>query len=300
MKLRTLILALAMGPIATPAWAGAQQGGRELEGVIDLHVHADPAASSRGRRSVNVFEAAELARRHGMRAMVIKNHYTETASQAYLVSQIVPGIEVYGGIVLNRAVGGINPVAVENMATITGGLGRIVWLPTFDSENNAPDGDNVPITGNGALLPEVDAVLEVMGRYDLALATGHVAPEEGLLAIRAARAAGIDRIIVTHPASGAVGMSLELQKEAASLGALLEYTILSVMGGRGSLDDFATQIREVGPENVVITSDLGQSGNPSHADGMRTIIRQLQAAGFSEAEVDLMIERNPARLLGID
>lgn len=300
MKLRTLILALTMGPLATPASAGAQQSERELEGVIDLHVHADPAASSRGRRSVNVFEAAELARRHGLRAMVIKNHYTETASQAYLVSQIVPGIEVYGGIVLNRAVGGINPAAVENMATITGGLGRIVWLPTFDSENNAPDGENVPITRNGALLPEVEAVLEVVGRHDLALATGHVAPEEGLMVIRAARAAGIDRIIVTHPASGAVGMSTELQKEAASFGALLEYTILSVIGGRGSLNDFAAQIREVGPENVVITSDLGQSGNPSHADGMRTIIRELDAAGFSQAEVDLMIERNPARLLGID
>jgi microsomal dipeptidase-like Zn-dependent dipeptidase len=95
-------------------------------------------------------------------------------------------------------------------------------------------------------------------------------------------------------------MSTELQKEAASLGALLEYTILSVTGGRGSLDVFAAQIREVGPENVVITSDLGQSGNPSHADGMRTIIQQLVAVGFSEAEIGLMVRSNPARLLGID
>ena len=45
-----------------------------------------------------------------MRGLVFKEHTTETASWAYLVSQMVPGIELFGGIVLNRAVGGINPV----------------------------------------------------------------------------------------------------------------------------------------------------------------------------------------------
>ena len=124
------VLALPVG-----AWPrGAQEA--ELAGVIDLHVHVAP--DSRGPRSVNGFEAAQMALRHGMRAILIKNHYTETASQAYLVSEIVPGIDVYGGIVLNRSVGGINSVAVESMASTTGRLGRMVWLPTFDSEHNSP------------------------------------------------------------------------------------------------------------------------------------------------------------------
>ena len=48
-----------------------------------------------------------------MRALVLKNHYESTASLAYLVRKEVPGIEIYGGIALNRTVGGVNPAAVE-------------------------------------------------------------------------------------------------------------------------------------------------------------------------------------------
>ncbi len=288
---RTRVLAFLLVPIA----GGAQEA--ELAGVIDLHVHVAPG--SRGPRSVNGFEAAQMARRHGMRAFLIKNHYTETASQAYLVSQIVPGIEVYGGIVLNRAVGGINPVAVESMASTTGRWGRMVWLPTFNSEHNSPDSDNVPITRNGELLPEVIELFEVMREYDLGLATGHVSPEEGLLVIREAKAAGIERIVVTHPASGLVGMSAEMQKEAADLGALLEYTVSAALSP-GSFEEFTRQIRDVGLENIVLTTDFGQVGNPVPADGLRAILPRLRAAGFSQADIDRMTRHNPARLLGLN
>ena len=295
MRLRILVPACVLALLGVPRVGSAQEA--ELEGVIDLHVHVAPGG--RGPRSVNAFEAAQMARRHGMRALLIKNHYTETASQAYLVSQVVPGIDVYGGIVLNRSVGGINPAAVQSMASITGKLGRMVWLPTFDSEHNSPDSENVPITRDGELLPQVRRVFEVMKEYDLGLATGHVSPEESLVVIREARAAGIERILVTHPASGLVGMSLEMQREAARLGALLDYTVLSVLGRR-SFDEFAAQIREVGPENVVLTTDLGQVGNPFHADGLRMILPRLEAAGFSRAEIDRMTKHNPAGLLGLD
>ena len=295
MRSQILVLACVLMSLGLPREGGAQEA--ELDGMIDLHAHMAPG--SRGPRSVNAFEAARMAQRHGMRALLIKNHYIETASQAYLVSQVVPGIEVYGGIVLNRSAGGINPVAVENMASITGGLGRMVWLPTFNSEHNSPDSENVPITRDGELLPEVRRVFEVMEEHGLGLATGHVSPEEGLLVIREARAAGIDRIIVTHPASGLVDMSPEMQKEAVHLGALLEYTVSTVVSP-GSFDEFTAQIREVGPQNVVLTTDLGQVGNPVHADGLRMILPRLVAAGFSQAEIDTMTKHNPARLLGLD
>lgn len=295
MNLRRLVPAPVLALLLVPVAGWAQEA--EVAGVIDLHVHVAP--DSRGPRSVNGFEAAQMARRHGMRAILIKNHYTETASQAYLVSEIVPGIDVYGGIVLNRSVGGINPVAVESMASTTGRLGRMVWLPTFDSEHNSPDSDNVPITRNGELLPEVVEVFDVMREYDLALATGHVSPEEALLAIREARAAGVERIVVTHPSSGLVDMSVEMQRAAADLGALLEYTVSAALGP-GSFEAFTRQIREVGLEDVVLTTDYGQVGNPVPADGMRAILPRLRAAGFSQAEIDTMTRRNPARLLGLN
>jgi hypothetical protein len=280
----------------------------QLEGVIDLHVHCAPDS---GPRSVDALEVARMARRAGMRALLFKNHYTSTAPLAYLVHQAVPGIEVYGGIALNRSVGGVNPQAVEHMARTTGRLGRVVWMPTFDSEHYhrtvRPNPNFVPIARDGKLLPEVEEVLEVIAREKLTLATGHSAPAESLLLIRAARRHGIGRIIVTHPLLKEVGMSVEMQKEAAEMGALLEYPFNAILpsnpvwgGGSSSLEEYVEAIRAVGPEHCVLSSDLGQPMNPVHTDGLIAFFEQLKGKGFTPAEIDGMAKRNPAKVLGLE
>src|SRR3954471_15028110 len=98
----------------------------QLNGVIDIHVHADPDSVP---RSIDAIDLAKLAKERGMRGMVLKNHYESTASLAYVIRKIVPGIEIFGGIDLNLAVGGVNPSAVERMAMIKGGWGKVVWMP---------------------------------------------------------------------------------------------------------------------------------------------------------------------------
>src|SRR5215471_7722774 len=103
-----------------------------LNGVVDIHVHSDPDSVP---RSIDAIDAAKLCRSRGMRALVLKNHYEPTASLAYLVRKEAPGIEAFGGIALNRTVGGVNPAAVERMTRVKGGWGRVVWMPTFDAEN---------------------------------------------------------------------------------------------------------------------------------------------------------------------
>ncbi|HEX9878210.1 MAG TPA: DUF6282 family protein [Gammaproteobacteria bacterium] len=291
---RSTALAL-LALTSVPAWA-------QLEGVIDVHVHTAPDSRE---RSLDALEAARMARRYGMRAIVLKNHYTHTASLAYMVSQVVPDVAFYGGIALNRSVGGVNPIAVEHMALTTGRLGRVVWLPTFDSEHNhltvAPNPDHVPIVRDGTLLPEVVRVLELIAEYDLSLATGHSSPAESLAVIRIARDIGVERIIVTHPGSPLVRMSAEEQRQAARLGALLEYPIgLALPPAELTLEMLAAQIREVGPESVVLSTDLGQVLRPVPADGLLGFIDGLLKAGFSQSEIDVMTRRNPARFLGLE
>jgi hypothetical protein len=279
----------------------------QLQGAIDLHVHCAPDS---GPRSIDAFEVARLARRHGMRALLYKNHYYETASMAYLVSQVVPEVEAYGGIALNRSVGGMNPRAVERMAKVHGGRGKVVWMPTFDSEHYhrvfQPNPEHVPIAKDGKLLPEALAVLDAIAENGLALATGHSSPEESLLLIEAAKARGIERIIVTHPLPKPVGMSVELQKRAAAMGALLEYPYQATLpphpdwpGGFVPAEDFLIAIRAVGPEHVSISSDLGQPLNPVHTDGLIAFAAKLGGAGFTKAEIDRMLRENPARFLGL-
>ena len=280
----------------------------QLEGVIDLHVHCAPDS---GPRSIDAFEVARLAKRHGLRALLFKNHYNQTASLAYLVSQVEPRIEVFGGVALNRSVGGLNPRAIERMAKVTGGLGRVVWMPTFDSEHYhhhlTPNPEHVPIARDGKLLPETLAVLDEIAKHGLSLATGHSGPQESLLLIRSAKQRGIERILVTHPMPEPVGMSLAQQKEAARLGAYLEYPFQSTLqphpdwpGGFVPMPEYLAAIREVGPENVIVTSDLGQPLNPVHTDGLLAFRSELDKAGFSAAEIDGMMKINPARFLQLD
>lgn len=280
-----------------------------LEGVIDVHIHYAPDSEL---RALDALEAARIALRYGMRALLFKNHHTQTASLAYLVSQAVTGIEAYGGIALNSSVGGINPIAVERMARTTGRLGRVVWMPTRDSEHYTktlePNPHFVPISRNGELLPEVKEVLAVMAREDLALGTGHSSPAESLLLIREAKSMGIERIIVTHPMARAVGMTVEQQVEAARMGAYLEYCFVPLLPydtgkikpeGALPIEELVTAIRAVGPAHAIISTDLGQPLNPVLTDGMIAFIRQLKAQAFTQKEIDQMSKINPAKFLGL-
>lgn len=292
---RVVRLALLLSLVTLPARA-------QLEGMIDLHVHSAPDSVA---RSIDSIETARMAERHGMRALMFKNHYAPTAAMAYLVSRVVPNVEVYGAIALNRSVGGINPTAVEHMIATTGNLGRVVFMPTFDSEHAhltvSPNPNHVPISAGGRLLPEVLEVLDLIAEHDLALATGHSSPTEVFALIRAARTAGVTRIIVTHPSSELVNMSTEQQAEATALGALLEYPIaLALPGAALTLEEFAAQIKAVGAENVVLSTDLGQVGNPVHTDGLIAVLPRLREAGLTDADIDVMTRANPARILGLD
>ncbi len=302
--------------LALPGLAIAQVDDTpSLAGVIDIHAHVAPETSMLNfKRAWDAVEAAQIARIYGMRGIVLKEHNTETASWAYLVSQMVPGVEVYGGIVLNKAVGGINPVAVESMALTRGGRGRVVYMPTVDAAARNPPGAPraVAVSRNGQLLPEVLEVLRVVAKYDLGLSTGHVSTEEALMVIRAAKDAGVKKIYVQHPNHGGIVMSMAQMKEAVRLGALIEI-VLSGEGFTGGgpktinadnpVMDYGPQkladIRALGPANIVISTDLGQPGRVNYAQAFQMALAVLAKSGFSQAEIDMMTKQNPARFLGL-
>jgi hypothetical protein len=202
---------------------------------------------------------------------------------------------------------------VEAMALTRGGRGRVVYMPTVDSEYLNPGSPNaVPVSRNGKLLPEVQEVLKVMAKHDLSLSTGHSSPEESLMLIRAARDAGLDKIYVQHPNHSGIVMSMATMKEAVRLGALIEIVLSdegltgggpAVVDVQNPVQDFGPQkiadIQALGPENVVLSSDLGQPGRMTHADAFQIALAVLAKAGFSQAEIDMMTKHNPARFLGL-
>jgi Family of unknown function (DUF6282) len=281
--------------------AAAQQN--PLAGAIDIHVYAAPDSTP---RSIDAIAVARMAKERGMRALVFKSHYEPTASMAYLVRQVVPGIEIFGGIDLNLTVGGMNPAAVEHMANITGNYGRFVWMSTFDSEAqvryNHENRPFVAVARNGELLPETKAVIATIAKHHLVMATGHNSAETDLLLVRESRAEGVERMVVTHAMVAPIHMSLPQMLEAANMGAYIEFTYNGLIGKEKQFDfaDYAKAIRYVGIAHCILSSDMGQPGNPLHPDALVAFYKGLEEQGFSQAEIDQMSTTNPAHLLGLD
>jgi hypothetical protein len=274
-----------------------------LTGTIDIHVHSDPDSRP---RSVDALEVARLARSKGMRGIVLKNHYDPTGGLAYIIRKEVPNLEVFGGVDLNLTVGGINPAAVAHMAEVSGGWGRIVWMPTFDAENQVrfskENRSFVRVTRNRELLPEVKEVLGLIAKHRIALATGHLAPEETLTLLEEARRRGVQRMVVTHAMNAPVLMTIPQMQQAAKYGAFIEFVggSLASADAKTRMDGFADAIRKIGPEFAILSSDLGQRGNALPPDGFAEFISAMRARGFSQKETDLMSKQNPAKLLGLE
>ncbi len=273
-----------------------------LKGVIDIHVHAAPDSVL---RSIDAIDLARIAKARGMRALVFKNHYEPTASLAHLVRKVVPGLEVFGGIDLNLTVGGMNPAAVEHMADITGNYGRVVWMSTYDSQAQVLyDKDNRPfvrISRNGQLLPETKQVLAVIARHNLVMATGHNSAAEDLLLIKESRAQGVRHMVVTHAMVEPIHMTVPQMKEAASMGAFVEFTYNGLVGQNKEFNfaDYAKAIRAIGVDHCILSSDMGQPSNPIHTDGLVAFFKGMAQQGFNQAEIDRMSKINPALLLGL-
>ncbi len=284
------------------------------QGAIDFHVHSEPDVFG---RSMDDIDVAILAKRKGMRGLVLKNHVTMTADRAVLVMKMVPGIEIFGGIVLNNAVGGINPAAVEWMHRMSGGRGKVVWLPTFDSDMHIktlvdPKGSGIEVAPGGVVTQPVEAVLKIIARENLVLATGHIHAEEVMAVVRRARGAGREKhprhaCADQHPrpdhgagegsrADGCVHRVLlpavdDRAGRAARVDEALEEGNAEGRGERG---------RRIGANHVVLSTDLGQHANMTHPDGMEDMITGLLKEGVPQADVDLMVKTNPAKLLGLE
>lgn len=282
-----------------------------LNGAIDFQCNSDPDAMD---RTVNVFQLVREAKAAGMRALVIKNHYVPTADRAQMAMEEVPGIEVFGGIVLNRSVGGLNAEAVREMVKFTGHRGKVVWLPTMDAEAqvraSGPPRPFVSVVKDGKPVPELAEIFQIIAENDLVLVTGRCTAAESLIIIDAAKKAGVKRILVMHAQAVPLDPATDEQlKQMADAGAIIEclwYANLDASKttpapGKvtSTVADYARVIKSIGAEHFLLSTDMGQPGHPSHTEAMRTFIAALKQNGVSDHDIDLVARQNPARLLGL-
>jgi hypothetical protein len=293
---------------------------RLLRGAYDTHIHVAPDVVPR------IVDDVTLARRFatlGLDGFILKSHYTSTAERASVVRAAVPGIDALGAIVLNRAVGGMNALAVEVAARE--GV-RTVWMPTVDAANESHERDAPPevkvpvwvklqlelreqgieippvpvVDDSGAVLPETRAVFERIAHHGLLLATGHLARDEIFAVVDAALETGVAQIVITHPEFPAQSLAVEDQKALAQRGALLERCMTTPHTGKIAWEEWIEHIRAVGPRHSILSTDLGQVFNPPVEDGMGIMVDRLLDAGFNDEEVGVMAVANTRRVAGAD
>jgi Family of unknown function (DUF6282) len=295
---------------------------RELvRGAYDVHIHVAPDVM---RRRIDDVDLAGRFAEVGMAGFVLKSHYASTAERAAVVRKARPGIDALGAITLNASVGGMNPIAVE----IAGrGGAKVVWLPTVDSANQRqchatePEGATPPmwarlqddlraagmaadpvdvLAPDGTVTEKTRQVLRLIAKHDMALATGHLHQDESATVIDAAVAEGVRRIVVTHPEFTSQRIGAERQKALAAKGALLERCFTTPYTGKVEWDLWFHNIRETGPANSVLSSDLGQPFNPPVEDGLALCADYLLQAGFSNDEIRTMAVHNTRWLVGAE
>lgn len=289
-----------------------------MEGAFDLHIHTAPDIFP---RYVSDIDAARGARDAGMAGVMFKCHHESTVSRAWLTEQQVPGIRVFGGIVLNRAVGGINPDAVQ--AALRGG-GKEVWLPTTDTEYHRQVFGSTGSYGlrsmdsseeqkkitrgitvadeKGKLLPEMVDIIDLVTTHNAILGTCHVSVQEMIAILEYARSKKT-KVLITHPYFRLPDLSLEMLRKLTDLGGIAEIVAVDFFNlpteHHPTLDRAKAAIEAIGPEKFILSSDAGQPFNPNPVEAIRVIAESLFEMGISREWLHMMMCETPAWLVGV-
>jgi len=287
-----------------------------LTGAYDLHIHCGPDVIP---RSVSGLEMARRAERCGMKGFAIKAHYDCTCQQAELVRELVPSCRAIGTLTMNAQAGGPNPMAAETAIRLGAG---IIWCPTFDSASqrkyyleNLPQyivmqekllKRNIPVPSyclineDGQLTAEMSDVLDLVREYHITLGTGHITHEETFALAREAHRRGFKKLLITHADWSFTHYSLDEQKELVRLGAVIEhsYTSPAVLNAV-TWDEVFREIREIGPEHVILSTDLGQAQNEYPDQGLQKYAEKVLENGMTRGDLRRMIVENPASLVEV-
>jgi hypothetical protein len=250
-----------------------------LEGFTDTHIHTSPDIK---HRLLTDIEAAVNAKKERMNSIVLKSHFESTSGRAIIASGVTD-LPVYGGVVLNNSVGGLNVDAVKSSAMIGG---KFVWFPTISYSS-------IQINWS-----HVEDILHVINENQMILATGHLKSDDIFTLLDMAKGLGIWRIIVNHPLTKVVGASLDEQVEMSTY-AYLEHCFVACMEKHDNLDPVLIKdsIKKVGANRCLMATDFGQIHNPSPVNGMKMFINSMIHEGVSIDEIHIMCKDNPHKLI---
>ena len=287
-----------------------------LNGFVDTHIHAGPALMP---REFDSWDLVQHAVEHKFRAVVVKDHHMPSMGLTRIIQDHYPdeNIKIFGSMVLNNTVGGLNPQAVETVINLGA---KIIWLPTlsarhhhkmheaagFPKSKQTPRVKDTPIEcldSNGRLTPTLEEILTVLADHpDIVLATGHVSPKEVNAVVHRAKELGVLRIVITHPLF-MVNAAMDELKDWVKLGAYVEFTAINSFPESMLYTlppaEIAEVIKTVGADRVIISSDAGLVKNGWPFNNVGQVLELLSAEGIADSDLRKLVSDNPAHLLGI-
>jgi hypothetical protein len=282
-----------------------------LEGAVDIHVHSIPDPE------IDVgWDQLEISKKCmdiGMGAVVFKSHTIPTAATTYYVQKSVneysklvdkEPIKVFGGITLNYYQGGLNPAAVEMCAQLGG---KVVWLPSHDSAHHR----RVMNTGGGIELldendkpvPELYEIFKIVAENNMILDPCHAGTKQRFIVIEEAKKVGVKKFVITHPSWNVTKATHEQMAQMGEMGAYIGLFMYGEVPNFNNPNcdpmEMFEIIKKVGPEHIVLASDLGTVINMPPWEGMKLFMRILIANGLPTKGIRRMCHDNPRHLLDI-
>ncbi|WP_026549540.1 DUF6282 family protein [Arthrobacter sp. Br18] len=275
--------------------------------MFDVHVHAAPDVIDRIGYDDQVGEqyAAD-----GFSGFVLKGHQESTVGRAKALAR-ASGLDVVGGIVLNRPAGGINPVSVA--ATLHSG-GRVIWFPTADAHTQESAGlprlaDLQPRLGRAALctppvlaanqqqLDDITLILDLIAEFDAVLCTGHLSGDECRWLFDQCQSRGITRFLLTHPSYTVPAMSVAEIGELAEQGAYVEITAYQLWHQPDMTEELLAQVARAAGDRLILASDAGQPNSPPPPLALRELIERLARQGLDHSWLLASASDNPRKLV---
>lgn len=287
-----------------------------IKSAIDIHVHIGPEIIPR-KYSVGSLIDSE----HGKIAgMVLKNHFYPTSPFIEEVRNM-KGLQLFGAVVLNNFVGGLNSEVIYS-ASLSSDKPIVVWFPTTTAKNfldkskyeiapewvqkkgfkarKAKNIKGISVVNKKKLTNETIEVLRTIKTLGAVLATGHLSWQECKVLIEEALRMKIKNIVITHPIYQRIDMPIKIQKELAQKGCFIEQTYSMYSIDNISIQKIVNQIKKVGYENIILSSDVGQTFSPSPSSALELFAKLLIKEDISEKELFTMLVNNPRKLLSIE
>jgi hypothetical protein len=278
-----------------------------LRGSYDIHQHTGPSSTT--IRLYDQIEFAIQACQVGQAGIVCKDHTLPTSPSVKLTQKVVDQwaeehhknkVEVFGGVVLNYAVGGLNPDAVVASYRVGG---KYVWLPNMDAAHHrrvtgSPKGGGISVIDEkGKVVPKMKEIMALMAETDMVLGLCHQSTAERFAVVKEAVSMGLQRIEVAHVNYPLTMCTPEQAKMLAEMGAYVALYAMHMAPPAFTWEETMAFYHTVGPERIVLGSDAGHIETGIPREQLRKLILGFLFHGVPDEHVKMMCQTNPYNLL---